>query len=173
MKAVKLLFVVFFLLLTLVPSFSEQRNLSTPLSRLWGHWLEVETGNHYYFAKVTKPDEQGSRITVKPDKAKMVKDFKRSIAKKEGKEREFTQVELAYIENEAGKAKYGWYKLLSQEPNGMQVIIQTEETLSGTGMHYEYRFLIEKNGSTMQEVSSSNEVFKHLKYIDSKTTPEG
>jgi hypothetical protein len=179
MKTLKPLFVIIFTLSLLSLSLSEQRNLSTPLSRLWGHWVDVEEDTQYYFAKTTKADEAGSFIFVSPDKAKFVKNYKKAIAKGEGKERELTPEELAMLEWAAGKADYSLYKVLGQEPSGKEVLIRNFR--KDTEQYVDYECLIEKNGNTMEmrffvgarpDPRKPEDKIMHLKYVDSKTTPE-
>jgi hypothetical protein len=188
MKTIKFFIVILVALFTVNSSFSEQRNLSTPLSRLWGHWIDVETGIHHYFAKVSKTDESGSFIQVNPDKNICVELIKKAIVNNEGKERELTKDELALADALVGKATYRHYELFSQEPNGREVLIGTDENvppmlrLVGQPIDWRHACLIEKNGTAMDmscvignrpDPSKPKIGVLHLKYVDSKTTPEG
>jgi len=177
-----LLFIVLPFILSSAFSASEKRNLSTPLSRLFGHWIDDNSGYQFYFTKVTDNVKPGTLTIVAPDKATLVKYFKKESAKREGKEREFTQNDLENIEAMAGKAQYISYYLISQEPNGKKVIISSAEDAKDMDHARGYECIIEKNGGKMQflyftkypppPVQPSDVIYR-LKYVDSKTSPEG
>ena len=72
MKSIKhpIAFSFIFLLILSMPLLSEKRDLSTPESRLLGHWEDIEK-IQYYFGPLDSNTRNGSLILVIPDSRKL------------------------------------------------------------------------------------------------------
>lgn len=181
------------------PSLSGKRDLSTPLSRLVGHWIDSDCGMHYYFSPITdKLNMTGSMVVVAPDK-NMIKKYFDKLMKIDKK----TAVDLEdYIEKYVGdfdvvmalaeEARYLQYKLKSQKPNGLEIsieVINYPQVFRVFSMPGELIMLIDKKGEQIKfkypyldeeylkglseyEAEMTKFVYSDWIYIDSKTSPD-
>lgn len=159
MKFFKIFIVLTLLLVLLIPNFgfNKKRNLSTPLSRLIGHWQD-SNGFEYYFSPADRSTMTGSLVRVIPNKEKLMKAFPGQIDKHDTKL--------------FGRATYCQYKILSQVPKGKEVkiaMLWPPEDFNFP-LPKEMTFNIERNGKHMQMLLKRTDMT--LEYIDSKTSPE-
>lgn len=199
MKILKNFFSFLIILLFVLsnPSFSGKRNLSTPLSRLVGHWINSSFGMHYYFGPITdKSNMIGSMVVIFPDKNMIIKYFEKI------REQAAPQTEdlKDYIEKFvgdynvimalAGKARYSHYKLISQKQFGMEIdikVIDYPKIFGFFGIPPELSLYIDKNGKKIKLNFLPEEVLKDLLekhteimkflyadwvYVNSKTSPD-
>lgn len=174
-----ILFIAFILLLGCDHKFnseSKSRNLTSPLSRLWGHWRWLdEPGGEVYFSKLIKVspggfmaydnlDEMGRVVSVNAGKDIMLKWLDKSLKNVPRETKDKIAGDLA------GKASYLKYCVTSQEPNGIELEIQI-------GMPQKWskcRIQIPKNGRSLKMIliEDKNEETKLYKFIDSREFPE-
>lgn len=140
---------------------NKERNLSTPLSRLVGHW-EAYQGSHLYFGPIDYTTNTGSLIIVYSEFSEsMLKKFKK-ILREVNKKYENTKDWLnndeiekcisEYIENArklSGLAIYCQYELINQIPNGEKIKIDILNAPSG--ILGKQTFIINKNGKYIEE----------------------
>lgn len=164
---------VLFLALS-APSCSKKRDLSTPLSRLVGHWQD-SLGFEYYFSLVDSTTMTGSLVRVVPEKEEKLMEYI------EGMSGLIDKSETASILKFAGKAKYYQYKILSQVPNGQEVQIAIVLPSMDFSLFRvfllpkEVTFNVEKDGKQMNwsvRNDALNKLTNPIKYVDSKTSPE-
>lgn len=163
---------------TPLPTNYEQRNLATPLSRLWGHWTS-EMGAETYYSKVTKPGEEGTIVQVLPNSETWIKLIDKMI--KNGKiSEQKAKDELAQVARFAGKTTYSKFQLVSQEANGTMIIIRSEIEIPFTGTEeFELVLQVDKDGKKMKCVAYIMNKKSHpdnnpaiATFVDTKTTPE-
>lgn len=182
MKLLKNSLVSFLILLFFLPAptLSKRRNLSTPLSRLAGHWQTPE-GGHWYFGIISYPDMRGSFIRVLPDKKTWIKLLEKDKASGTLNEAEIKEARK-FIERYTGVASYCQYKVIYQEPKGIRIKIQIywNDYYPERGDLDQITLYINKNGKQMKKAIKvpyvDEEFFDEyqtpIKYIDSKTTPD-
>jgi len=137
-------FALSLLVIEIVSANDAQRNLSTPLSRLVGHWKRDTIRNHFYFGPLNLDTGTGSFIHVYP---------------------------LRFGET-GFRTEYGKYKLVTQDPSDKSItiiIIRRDDENEN-----ETTYFIEKNGSKMFGARPDGTIVDDLVllYVDSKTSPE-
>ncbi len=176
MKFFKIFIVLTLLFVLWIPNFglSKKRNLSTPLSRLVGHWQD-SLGFEYYFSPIDSTTMTGSLVRVVPEKEEKMMEFI------EGMSPLIDKSETASILKFAGKAIYYQYKILSQVPNGQEVqiaILLPSKDFSRFRffpLPKEVTFNVKKDGKRMNWSiggHTANKLTNPIKYVDSKTSPE-
>jgi len=164
---------------------SEKRNLSTPCSRLIGHWKDVESGGHLYFSHVSNPTDVGIQTIVAPGKAEYT-NYINKLVKSGDISNEVAEEAMKDIEEIAGKADYFQYKLKSQKPNGTEiVIIRLMKRSDFREKWYYSKYDIDKDGRKMTFKAEEflEELWGELPgtyenveivyiFIDTKTSPE-
>ena len=196
MKLLKYFFISFFILSFILAGlvFSEKRDLSTPLSRLIGHWLNPLGHHHWYFGPVDPSTMTGPFVVVyakfnEEAIRERWNDYFNSIKKQiedprlDYKAKEFFRKQLnekdEFINSVLEDAKknsevaiYRKYKVISQIPAGEKIIIEIfwevfdfDSVPSG-----EQAFLINNNGEQM--IMEGSDWTYAWKYIDSKKSPE-
>jgi hypothetical protein len=192
MKFFKIYLILTLVIVLLIPActHSKKRDLSTPLSRLIGHWQD-SNGFEYYFTPIDHSTMIGSLVYKIPKEEKLMKFFKTMLEAhasemlKQGKcknkqeAEEGVEIELnSYKEGKvaeklAGRATYHQYKLLFQVPDGkkIEVIILWNEN-NFLGVSGKTTFHIEKNGKQMMINEEWGKFVNPLKYIKSNTSPE-
>jgi len=176
MKIIKNSFIFLFVLFLALsaPTCSKKRDLSTPLSRLVGHWQD-SLGFEYYFSPVDSTTMTGSLVRVVPEKEEKLMEFI------EGMSRQIDKSETASILKFVGKATYYQYKILSQVPNGKEVqiaILLSSEDFSLFRVFLlpeEVTFNVEKDGKQINwsvRNDTLNKLTNPIKYVDSKTLLE-
>jgi hypothetical protein len=190
MKIVKnsVIFIISLSLVLPLLSWGEKRNLSTPKSRLLGHWVrggDIRTGVQWYFA----PDE--SLVCVNPDKKALVALAEKATEEMKRQGKEVTKEDIERIrkatEEGAGKAVNYYYKVDSQKPDGEEIDISmydAEELWRGKIIIYQ--LTIDKYGKKMEMKPFDKETFQGMSeylrqewetnhfwvYVDAKTSPE-
>jgi len=156
-----------------------ERNLSTPLSRLVGHW--DAGGIHFYFGEYFGELDGyiGSFVRVFPkfDMKEYIENTRKAVSKGEITEVQAKEaIEMAEKCN--GLATYCLYKVIFQVPEGEKIeieILWNDNDPDPTPRRV--NFYIDKDGKQMKMgriVPYVGEVISlmSLKYIDSKTSPE-
>jgi len=171
MKFLKIFIALTLLLVLLMPNlgFGKKRNLSTPVSRLVGHWQD-SLGFEYYFSSVDSTTMTGSLIRVVPNKEKLMKYIEKRY-------RKLDKYERAALLKPAGRATYCQYKILSQTPKGrdVQIAIFWPPEDYDFPLPEEVTLYVEKDGKQMNwpiENEKENKLINPFKYIDSKISPE-
>lgn len=171
MKFLKVFIALTLLLVLLMPNlgFGKKRNLSTPVSRLVGHWQDSR-GFEYYFSSVDRSNMTGSLVCVVPNKEKLMK----YIEKRYRKLDEYERITLL---EPAGRAIYCQYKILSQTLKGedVQIAIFWPPENYDFPLPEEETFYVNKDGKQMYwriEDGKENTLTNPFKYIDSKISPE-
>lgn len=174
MKVLKNSFLFFLILLFVVLNpiscsvNNKERDLSTPLSRLVGHW-KTKYGVHLYFGEVYI--DKGSLVQVMPDKGKWIKNLNergKKITKEAQKE----------IENFAGKVINCEYKVISQEFEGLKLELEISYDINDAPEKpQKITYHINKDGmsmtwSTIVPFVGEHHDYTPIEYIDSKTSPE-
>lgn len=188
MKFLKIYLILTLVIVLLIPScaFGKKRDLSTPLSRLIGHWQD-RCGFEYYFVPVDRSTMIGSFVRVFPDKEKIMKFTKETVeynalerlkkgdfkSKKEAKEWAETILEkyeeeriTTMMEKIAGTATYCQYKVLFQisEGEGIEIAIMWPEDEPTRIPKEEAIFYIEKNGKRMTMEATWRELVHPTQY---------
>jgi len=193
MKFLKIFIALTLLLVLLMPNlgFGKKRNLSTPLSRLVGHWQDSK-GFHYYFTPVDQSSRIGLFTSVYPDKEAWVKMYREIIENvasqmlKDGnlknEEEANEYIEGAMRENEQSAEKFAGivvfcqYEVVFHIPEVKKVkitfLLPEDGSVPSIGFSREATFYVEKNGKQILIDGEWGEFLNPLKYIDSKTSPE-
>jgi hypothetical protein len=191
MKFFKIYLILTLVIVLLIPActHSKKRDLSTPLSRLVGHWQDRQ-GFEYYFTPVDHPTMTGSLIYKIPEEEKLMM-FSKAILeayasemleqggyKNKQEAKEWIEIQLnSYAEkkttkNLAGRATYHPYKVLPQVPSdkkikififwyGDNLLVAPEVTT----------FHIKKNGKRMLINEECGKFVNPLRYVDGKPSP--
>ena len=181
MKSNHLAFRIIFALVILIPVLGEQRNLSTPLSRLVGHWKD-NVGTEWYFSKPSE-EQFGSLIRVYS-----VREIKNMLGNPNLK---LSAQKRQIIEEGAGKAFRCEYAVATQEPAGEQIEIEIRfknprdpDLLFREHVEFfweevkvQERFCVKKDGKrTFFNVPflgcMEDDALNALIYMDQKTSPE-
>lgn len=183
MKLLRSLFIISFFSLIITNSIvlSEKRDLSSPASRLVGHWKEISFGTHFYFDQITdKPSMTGSCIIVEAE----IESYKRNREKYLDKVIELTnlpekgvlELKRTFKESEkyAGMALYAKYKIISQQPSStiivIKIIVEKSQYLSpffsGANGENELNLSIDKNGEEMKYETNIDKAI--LEKLDNK-----
>jgi hypothetical protein len=172
------MFILILLFVNSIFALSEKRDLSTPLSRLVGHWITPEK-NHWYFGPTSSPDLTGSFIRMFPNKETLKKLFDDSVKNPSKAELEEAK---RFIETFAGMASYCKYKVVTQEPGGNKLKIRIywndedpeQEALGQLTIYVDKEGLqiklVKKVPFTSEELIDEE---NPMKYIDSKMSPDG
>lgn len=189
MKSIKhpIVFSFIFLLILSVPLLSEKRDLSTPKSRLLGHWEDSEK-IQYYFGPLDSNTKKGSLILVIPDSRKL---FEKWIARYRNarygigwSESLDKELDVTCFSKRYGEATFHWqyvvgYAGLNSKGNASLDIRLIPDFHNSAGGD----FTIDKDGkkmeleiilTTVEGLSAGPWLFGDgtLKYIDSKISPE-
>jgi len=146
-----------------------ERNLSTPLSRLVGHW-QTKDGCHLYFGEVRL--NKGSFIRVLPDKEKIIKNL---IEVGE----EITDEYRKNAEKFGGATINCQFDVLSQDFEGLKIELEIICDIPDVESEpQKITYYIDKDGKYMTSSTFfaflGEEIHNYtpIEYIDSKTTPE-
>ena len=192
MKFLKIYLILTLVIVLLTPActHSKKRDLSTPLSRLVGHWQDRQ-GFEYYFAPVDPSTMAGSLYYKIPEEEKLMR-FSKTILetyasemlkqgeyKNKQEAKKWVETELnSYAEEKTTKnlvrrVTYHLYKLLLQVPGDKEIQIfilwEGNNFLSAPGAT---TFRIKKNGKKMLINEEWGKLINPLRYVDSKTSPE-
>jgi hypothetical protein len=151
---------------------NEGRDLSTPSSRLVGHWIDSR-GYHLYFYPVDPATKTGSYILVYPGRESIIKEYEEygeeleKMEKNYAANKDIERLSKQMVLNDRDKALsrintaiHREYKILSEEPDGKFIdilILYTDldddlratNTKAGIDSTYRVNFLIDKNGKQM------------------------
>jgi len=191
MKFLKIYLILTLVIVLLIPActHSKKRDLSTPLSRLVGHWQDRH-GFQYYFTHTDSYTMTGYLLHVFPNIEKLKK-FSRKLLESYASEMEFKSKEEAKkwiekmlkqfyggikkeeLEKISERTTYCRYEVLSQAPEEIKIGVSWPKDYAFM-IHFpeEPIFYIEQNGKQMIVNGEWGELINPLKYINSKTSPE-
>lgn len=176
MKSFKICIILVLFCVLLIPGCSpgKKQNLSTPLSRLVGHWQDPNE-IHYYFGPVDYSSMTGSFVQVFPNKEKLTifvaqqtkcmyqEDFEKGYIKTEEKLKNLLEGSSKYsqrpdiqaiLEKYASGTVYYQYKVVSQAPEHKKIEIIILRSVDDPRPFFipflEAALDIEKNGKQMQ-----------------------
>jgi len=182
-------FTIVFLFILSTPTFSEKRDLSTPESRLLGHWEDSEK-IQYYFGPLDSNTKEGSLILVIPDSRKLFEKWIaqcRNIHSALGTLEEWEkELDVTSFSERYGEATYyRQYEVLKPHFQGnAQIAIRiVPDFLNSAGGYFvidkdgkkmELKVILEAPGFPLHDYLADPGLFGDgtLKYVDFKISPE-